>query len=127
MERSAYYQSLPLDIKGRYDQKVKIIDDIDPYLLEFNVQDLMSLPSSFPEISMMDMVNYFILTHSFYTGQQMKAYKSLQAFKFYESGLVQNIYAKRVNETAFVVVGKVRYIWLIFIKYILVLIKMFLI
>lgn len=82
MVGSAYYQSLPLDNKSRYDQKVKIIDDTDPYLLEFSPQDLMSIPSSFPEISIMDMVNYFILTHSFYTGQQIKAYKSLQAFKF---------------------------------------------
>lgn len=57
----------------------------------------------------MDMVNYLILTHSFYTGQQLKAYKSLQAYKYYEAGFVQDVMAKRMNENYFVIVGKVSY------------------
>ncbi|KAJ8975117.1 hypothetical protein NQ317_003598 [Molorchus minor] len=50
----------------------------------------------------MDMVNYLILTHNFYTGQQLKAYKSLQAYKYYEAGFVK-VLAKKVHENAFVV------------------------
>ncbi|KAJ8979838.1 hypothetical protein NQ317_007603 [Molorchus minor] len=54
----------------------------------------------------MDMVNYLILTHSFYTGQQLKAYKSLQVYKYYEARFVKEVLAKKVHENAFVVVDK---------------------
>lgn len=60
-----------------------------------------------PEVTLIDLVNYLILTHSFYTGQQMKAYKGLNAYKYYESGLVQEVKAKKMNDKSFVVVGKV--------------------
>ena len=48
-----------------------------------------------PEISTMDLVNYLILTHSFYTGKQMKTYKSLKAYRFVEAGFVQTLKFKK--------------------------------
>lgn len=105
MSRSIYYSNLNGDVKSRYDEKLKIIDNIDPYLLSphelsLNVSDL-------PNITLMDLVNYLILSSSFYTGQQLKAYKSLQAYKHYESGAVLTILAKQINADAFVIIGKV--------------------
>ena len=61
-----------------------------------------------PEISTMDLVNYLILTHSFYTGKQLKAYNSLEAYKFVEAGFVQALKFKKI-EGYYVVVGDVRF------------------
>lgn len=107
MERSDYYEHLEQSVKDRYNEKLKIIDGKDPYLLkDFSVQDLQSLP----QVTMMDLVNYLILSHSFYTGKQLKAYKGLNAYKYYESGLVQEVKVKRMTTEAFVVIGKVSFI-----------------
>lgn len=106
MSRSTYYTTLTGDVKCRYDKKIEIIDNVDPYAIlpEECRADIYKLPN----ITMMDLVNYLILTHSFYTGLQLKAYKSLQAYKHAESGSVQGIFAKQINDEAFVVIGKVR-------------------
>ena len=62
-----------------------------------------------PEISTMDLVNYLILTHSFYTdNKQLKAYKSLEAYKFMEAGFVQALKFKKI-EGYYVVVGDVSF------------------
>lgn len=106
MFRSAYYSTLEGDVKCRYDKKIEIIDNFDPYAIPPGECDLHVY--KLPNITMMDLVNYLILTHSYYTGQQLKAYKSLQAFKQYESGSIQAIMAKQINNEAFVVISKVR-------------------
>ncbi|KAJ8979719.1 hypothetical protein NQ317_015543 [Molorchus minor] len=106
MSFSKYYLSLKGDVKSRYDAKIQLIDNVDPYSLGAN--ELNRSLSFLPTVSIMDMVNYLFLTHSFYTGQQLlKAYKSLQAYKYYEVGFVKEVLAKKVHENAFVVVGKV--------------------
>ncbi|KAJ8965333.1 hypothetical protein NQ317_012081 [Molorchus minor] len=92
------------DVKSRYDAKIELIDNVDPYPLGAN--ELNRNLSFLPTVSIMDMVNYLILTNSFYTGQQLKAYKSLNAYKYYEAGFVKEVLAKKVHENAFVVVGK---------------------
>ncbi|XP_057651515.1 uncharacterized protein LOC130891040 isoform X2 [Diorhabda carinulata] len=79
-----------------------------------------------PNITMMDLVNFLILSHSFYTGQQLKAYKSLQAYKQFEAGSVQELWVKQVNDEAIVVIAKVQHfqrkrekslkIWIIILK-----------
>lgn len=107
MAWSEYYLSLKGDVKLRYESKLKIIDNIDPYSL--GASELTNNLSFLPTVSIMDMVNYLIITHSFYTGQQLKAYKSLQAYKYYEAGFVIEVLAKRINENSFVVVGKVSF------------------
>ncbi|CAG9772931.1 unnamed protein product [Ceutorhynchus assimilis] len=104
MYRSDYYLSLSGDVKCRYNRKMEIIDNVDPYAIpvEECKLDLYKLPN----ITMMDLVNYLILSHSFYTGQQLKAYKSLQAYKQFEAGSVQGVLAKQFNDDAFVVIAK---------------------
>ena len=104
MERSDYYKHLDESVQDRYNEKLKIIDDKDPYLLKDFSVDLHHL---IPEVTLIDLVNYLILSHKFYTGQQMKAYKGLSAYKYYEAGLVQEVKAKKMNGRSFVVVGKV--------------------
>ncbi|KAJ8911112.1 hypothetical protein NQ315_003374 [Exocentrus adspersus] len=87
-------------------KKIEIINGIDPYTLDRD--RVKASLDSVPDVTIMDMVNYLILSRSFYTGQQMKAYKSLQAYKFYEAGFVQDVFGEKINENACVVIGKVR-------------------
>ena len=86
---SDYFKSLKDDARIRYVKKTEIIDLCDPYALlstDYNVQI-----ENVPVIQLMDIVNYFVLTHSFFTGQQLKAFKSLEAYQFYKAGFVLNI------------------------------------
>lgn len=106
MSRSTYYFTLGGDVKARYEQKIKVIGDIDPYSLlphelSFPIRDL-------PKVTTIDLVDYLILTHSFYTKQQLKAHKSLQAFKNFEAGAILHITAKKMTDAAFVILSKVR-------------------
>ncbi|KAJ8951191.1 hypothetical protein NQ314_007705 [Rhamnusium bicolor] len=107
MSCSEYYLTLSGDVKCRYDEKIKIIENIDPYTL--GILDLSAYLSILPCVSIINMVNYLVLTHSFYIGQQLKAYKTLQAYKFYEAGFVQ-VSARKINANAFIVMGKVNFI-----------------
>jgi hypothetical protein len=109
--RSAYYKTLCNDVKKRYDDKLNSIGDIDPFT--FTPSDLDFNLMLVPDISTMDLVNYLILTHSHYTGQQLKARKSLQAYKFYEAGFVHEVRAKKIDPESYVVVGKVNKLLLI--------------
>ncbi|CAG9769281.1 unnamed protein product [Ceutorhynchus assimilis] len=56
----------------------------------------------------MDIACYLFLTHSFYTQEQMKAFKSLQAYKYFESGFVLKIGAK-ITHNCYVLVGKIKH------------------
>ncbi|CAG9769862.1 unnamed protein product [Ceutorhynchus assimilis] len=107
MYRSDYYLSLSGDLMCRYDRKMEIIDNVDPYAIpiekcKLNLHKL-------PNITMMDL-----------------AYKSLQAYKQFEAGFVQGVLAKQFNDEAFVVIAKVQHsqrkreklhkVWVIILK-----------
>ena len=75
--------------------KLKLISNLDPFILKTG--DLDYTVSGIPPITNMDIVAYLILTHSFYTKDQMKAYKSLEAYKYFTSGFVLKAGTKVVN------------------------------
>ena len=86
MEDSAYFAGLDGITRERYFQKVAKYAGRDPYLLkktEFS-KDLKDLPA----IEAVDITNYLVLQTSFYTNQQMKAYKSMDAYNYFISGWV---------------------------------------
>lgn len=83
------------DAAERYQQKVSIINDTDPYSLAND--DMNYDPASFPSITNMDIVAYLVLTTSFYTKQQMKAFKSLQAYKYFDAGFVRICGTLKIN------------------------------
>lgn len=56
----------------------------------------------------MDIVSYLVFTKRFYTGEQMKAFKSSGAFKYYEAGLLFHVGARK-QDPSIIVVGKVSY------------------
>ncbi len=103
-KRSTYYESLTGDVKLRYDAKIKNCDDIDPYTLK--ELDLSKTKSDFPEISLLDIGNHMIHSVSPFTKRAFKAYKSMEAYSFFESGFVSNVGLKK-NEEFAIIVGKV--------------------
>lgn len=51
-----------------------------------------------PAIESMDTCNYLVLQTSFYTANQMKAYKSLEAYNYFISGWVQDLGTKLLHD-----------------------------
>lgn len=84
--------------------KLKLIHNLDPFTL--GNCDLDCTVSGIPPVTNMDIVSYLVLTHSFYTKDQMKAFKSLEAYKYFNSGFVLKAGTKIVNNL-YVLVGKV--------------------
>lgn len=76
--------------KDRYLSKIKDIG-IDPYELSL---DRFTSFASFvekPNLHYPDIYNYLINTTSTYTGEALKAYKSLEAYNFFIAGWVQEV------------------------------------
>lgn len=84
---SEYFMQLPAEIQHRYVQKISVINGFDPYT--FSEKDFSEEIEDFPKISIIDIVSYYTCTHSFYTADQVKAFKSIEAYKFYESDFIE--------------------------------------
>lgn len=80
------------------------IGGIDPYQIDLEEFDYAA--SGAPPINTADIFVYLVLTHSYYTQEQYKAYKSLQAYKYFEAGFVTKLGTTIIKEF-FVLVGKV--------------------
>lgn len=104
---SAYFHTLQGDVKCRYLEKIKDIHDCDPYAI--NERELNSNLKELVSIEMIDLHSYLLFTHSFYSKQELKAFKSLQAFKFFNAGFIQKIKLKKIDDK-YVVLGEVSYI-----------------
>ncbi|GFS06249.1 hypothetical protein ElyMa_001219300 [Elysia marginata] len=88
-DRSTYYESLDPLSKQRYNLKIQAIAGLDPYSLPKNVWN--KDYSALPEIAIPDLYTYLVLGRSFYTNDQFKAYKGLQAYNQFVSGWVQEV------------------------------------
>ncbi|XP_044765746.1 uncharacterized protein LOC123321995 [Coccinella septempunctata] len=93
-------------VAERYRSKLAIINDLDPFSLED--QDLDHSSDNLQSVGFLDIAAYLTLSHSFYTNQQMKAYKSLQAYKYFEAGFVLKAGTKYINNLC-ILVGKVKH------------------
>ena len=73
-----YRETLALEERKSCDEKLKLIDNIDPYnVSNFLHSDSMEL---WPEIEFPDIANYPLVSRSSYTKDQLNAYKSLDAY-----------------------------------------------
>lgn len=61
----------------------------DPYLLKFG--DCSDAVKDFPKVSMYDIINYFVYKKSAYTGEDFKAYKSLDSYNMFISKWIRRI------------------------------------
>ena len=75
---SIFFDTLDPPAKNRYCEKLKLIDDIDPQAIEDEnfTYDI----NCFPAITYPDIVNYVVFGTSPFSAENMKAYKSLDAF-----------------------------------------------
>lgn len=81
---------LKTEHKQRYLGKIESIG-VDPY--ELSVHRFTSFASFIekPNLHYIDIYNYLINTTSTYTGEALKAYKSLEAYSFFIAGWVQEV------------------------------------
>ena len=83
---------------------------IDPYVLVLPPEKQKSVISStveeLPDLTYHDIYNYFVNTASPITGEALKAYKSLEAYKFFIAGFVCDILAYYKEDT-FIISSKV--------------------
>lgn len=99
-----YYETLTGDVRNRYDEKIRQCDGIDPY--EIKEQDLSKDTKDFPEITLLDIGNYFVHSTSSFTKKSFKAYKSMESYKYFQSGFVLNMGSKK-NKNVAIIRGKV--------------------
>ena len=91
---SSYYSELKNEAKLKYEAKLKIFSaTIDPYCILEGSSSLISSVEwyEWPDVSFADIYNYLILTPSFCTHEQLKAYKSMDGYNFFINGWVNNI------------------------------------
>ena len=88
-----YYAGLTSPAKTRYSEKVLTCG------FECS-EDL----ADYPSMEYPDIVNYLALQTSWITGQQMKAYKSMDAYNFFVSGWVNTIFTNPLAGTDKVIV-----------------------
>lgn len=92
---STYCNDLDLVCRKRYVELVQKYIGRDPYLMKMS--EFSQNRKDLPTIEAVDISNYLVLQTSYYTRQQMKAYKSLEAYNFYVCGWVSNLGAKRLQ------------------------------
>ncbi|XP_015762500.1 PREDICTED: probable helicase with zinc finger domain [Acropora digitifera] len=78
---SEYAKALDKQVKRRYLEKISVVG-VDPVSIPSEQFD----PECLPQIESTDLLGYLVLETSFYTRQQFKAYKSLEAFNQMVSG-----------------------------------------
>ena len=92
---SAYVRSLPTDVQTRYLAKTAALN-CDPYCVR-EVQ-FSSDATTWPPVEHVDVINYLIFTPSAYTSDQLKKYKSLEAYKFFQDGWIKKILHKKFED-----------------------------
>ena len=89
----------------RYNEKTELIENKDPYTLSVNGFSVDF--DNFPSISYTDIVNYLVFRPSPYSADDVKAYKSLEAYNLVIEGWVRDVKVN-LNENGLTVVkGKV--------------------
>lgn len=91
-QTSHYFENLENDDKDRYIKKLTLTDGTllpDPYNISTGWEsDVLRLP----DITWPDICSYLIDTPSDFTKDKLKAYKSLEAYNFFVSGHVQDVF-----------------------------------
>ena len=99
---SEYAQGLSVSDKRRYIEKISSIRD--PYCIA--ASELSKDVS--PPVQCMDVFNYLVLSKSFCTSKRFKAFKSLEAYRYFECGFVNYLGSKKFGNK-YAAVAKVSY------------------
>lgn len=102
-----YFETLDCTAKARYLDKLKVIDNVDPYT---TTSYIFSADSAYlPSVNYANIYTYLVNTPSPYTKDDLECYKGLDAYNQFVSGWVRDVKATVVNNLC-VVIGRVRYI-----------------
>ena len=107
---SAYYNDLEEKAKSRYREKLEKLGGMtDPYL---NWQSEASIDwQLWPDVEYPDIFNYLIESPSVYTGESLKAYRSLDAYNYFVSGWVESVCVVEIRscKDTYLVTARVRH------------------
>lgn len=113
---SNYASGLAPNCRVRYLQKLKTLGNIDPLneeiLSEFVTLDPKKV-TDLPDLQYPDIYNYLINTNSAYTSEKLKAYKSLESYKYFVAGWVRSVAVMKTN-AVYVLLAKVGFCFYIF-------------
>ena len=110
---SKYFSELKEEaVKKRYVEKLKVAECLkDPYCYlesRSNISDAVEW-NRWPDVTYADIYNYLVLTVSFYTQDQLKAYKSLDGYNFFTNGWVNSVTGLNVGKTNFLFLSTVKH------------------
>ena len=97
---SEYARGLAVSDKRRYMEKISGIKD--PYCI---VTSELS-KGILPPVQCTDIFNYLVIGKSFCTSQRFKAFKSLEAYRYFECGFVQYLGSKKFD-SKYAIIAKV--------------------
>jgi len=91
---SSYYSGLNDEIKERYDEKIQLIGDVDPYCRmeakgKSTAVDVLEW-MDWPDVMHADIYCYLILMPGM-THEQLKSYKSLEGYNHFVNGWVSGV------------------------------------
>lgn len=101
----AYAASLTGRVRARYEQKVAMCGSVDPLLLDDG--DTLVDVNLYPRVETTDIKDYLVNGTSFYSREQFKASKSLEAHNYLTSGWVSQPRLKVLPDKNVVCVAKV--------------------
>ena len=84
-EKVKYWDTLEEIPKARYLDKLKVIQDKDPYKMQKG--EWSNDMKTWPEVAYSDIINYLVYMQSAYTLAELKAYKSLLAYNYFVTKL----------------------------------------
>lgn len=94
-QTKCYRDSLSGDVRKRYDEKISVIG-VDPYRIGHS--DCDSDRKTWPEVSIVDVMHYLVFEESSYTKDQLRNYKSLEAYRLFQDGWIRDIVHKQFGE-----------------------------
>eukprot|EP00794_Sanderia_malayensis_P002558 gene2558-2954_t len=90
---SNYAKKLESHVLKRYTEKIAYIG-VDPLLIPENSFD----PGCLPPVEATDLLSYLVLDTSYYTKNQFKAFRSLEAYNHMVSGFITSVQGKIVSK-----------------------------
>ena len=117
--RSQYYESLNLEAKKRYEEKLSVLEIIfDPYSLSEKDCELTNNVGEWPNLTYADIYSYLINFPSQFTSSSLKSYEGLESYNYVTSGLVHNVLVKFIHgvKSIYIVNSRVRHGQSIFSK-----------
>ena len=100
---SDYANKLEPHVKKRYSEKISCVG-IDPMLIPEKTCDSECLPP----VESIDVLSFLVLETSYYTKEQFKAFRSLEAYNQLVSGFVSSVKGHKIGDH-FIVLGKVKH------------------